>query len=133
MTARIGLALFLPLLVSIVFLANQGRLSGISPVIERVPFGDALGHFVLMGAFAFLATGAFGERFFWLVRGRIPMGAALVCVVVLCEEVSQLFIDSRTFSMLDLAADFLGILLFGWLTTRVYGSRRGRTAEEPSE
>ncbi|MDG2126191.1 MAG: VanZ family protein [Verrucomicrobiales bacterium] len=132
MIPRIGLAVFLPFLATVIYLANRGKLPGMLSFVDRIPYGDTLGHFFLMGIFAFLATGVSGGRCFLLMGLRIPIGAGVVFVIVLLEEFSQLFVASRTFSWLDLAADFLGILLFGWWASRVYGSWRAESAEEPS-
>jgi len=46
---------------------------------------------------------------------RILWGSLLVAVIVSTEEFSQMYIPSRTFSLLDLVADYAGILLFGRL------------------
>lgn len=130
MIPRIGLAVFLPFLAGVIYLANRGELPGILSFIERVPYGDTLGHFFLMGIFAFLVTAVLGGRCFRFIRLRVPLGAVVVFAVVSIEEVSQLFIASRTFSLLDLGADFLGILSFGWLATRVYRSGNAKTVEK---
>lgn len=80
---------------------------------------DKVGHFMLMGGLAFFVNLALGMRQ-W--RGML-VGSVGVAVVVLGEEISQLWFPGRTFDLLDLAADLAGILFFGWLTRRVFSRR----------
>jgi hypothetical protein len=82
-----------------------------------VPLGDKLGHLGLMFAFCLLANLALAVR---RVPGRpgLLVGTAIVSVLVITEECSQRWIPGRSFDLLDLAADALGIL-FGDLLSRV--------------
>ena len=123
MIARIALVIFLMFLVFIVYSADRGRLPEAVSFYKQIPLGDALGHFCLMGLLAFLAVLGSKARFFRLAGKRIPLGSIVVLAIVCLEEFSQLFIPGRTFSLIDLAADFLGILAFSWLALRIHDLR----------
>lgn len=110
---------YLLLLGLIVFAADRGALPGLLLFYRKIPFGDALGHFVLMGALSFLATRAFHPRRVALGRLRAPAGMVLTLAVVVLEEFSQIFIPGRTFSAGDLCADVLGIACFAWIAVRL--------------
>ncbi|MEO8351841.1 MAG: VanZ family protein [Chthoniobacteraceae bacterium] len=85
---------------------------------RRDPGSDKLGHFLLIGGMAFFLNLALRARTFrWLGR-RWLIGSVLVAVAFTLEELSQRFISSRSFDLVDLAADFAGILFFGWLARR---------------
>jgi VanZ family protein len=46
-------------------------------------------------------------------------GSLIVAVIVTLEEFSQLFLHNRGFSLVDLAADYVGIILFGQLAAYI--------------
>ena len=75
------------------------------------PWGDKLGHLLIMGSLSFVVVLGFASR-------RQPLRAAGLCVVVLLlavtvDEVLQIWIPSRSFDLADLACNYAGILLFG--------------------
>lgn len=114
-------SVFFAFIIWIIYLADTGSSSVFFYFVRSFPYGDKLGHSCLFGAltlFAILAT-----RFRTLPVGSLSIyyGAAMVVLFVLCEEVSQAFISTRTFDLLDLLADILGILVAVWaaqLTTK---------------
>ena len=82
---------------------------------SNLPHGDKIGHFLLMGSLALLVNLAMDVRRV-NIRGRwFLLGSLIVGLIVTLEEVSQILIPARTFSLYDLAADYLGIYLFSRL------------------
>lgn len=118
MKTKITITVYFFLLAMIVYAANQGTLPKYLSFYREIPGGDALGHFILMGIFSFLATIISLKQRLTLARILIPVGPVLVFLIVLAEEISQIFIATRTFSLIDLAADLLGIITFAWLGLR---------------
>ncbi len=115
---RIATGLWLAGIVWIIFLADTRGARRIFFWIQRHPGSDKVGHFLLIGGMAFFLNLALRARTFrWLGRSWL-LGSALVAVAFTLEEVSQRFIASRSFDLVDLAADFAGILFFGWLARR---------------
>ncbi|MCP4125824.1 MAG: trypsin [Gammaproteobacteria bacterium] len=96
----------------VIYLANTGQSSVFFQLGRAVPYGDKLGHLFL---FRFLTLGlnvALKYKTFNLKQRKIYYGSTIVGIVVLLEELSQYFLPSRTFDVIDLGADIAGILLF---------------------
>lgn len=109
---------FTTFIVYVLYLANSGERQHIFFRFARwLPYGDKLGHLGLIGMLALLVNLAMGARYFrgWQI-GRMPIlrGTIIVSVVVVIEEMSQLFLKTRTFDLIDLTFDFIGILLANW-------------------
>jgi hypothetical protein len=102
-------------LLGIILLAGRGSMNPVFAFVQRTPYLDKLGHFLLIGLLALLVNLALGARR-WQVGGqRVLLGSAVVAALVTLEELSQLFLPNRAFSLLDLAANYAGIWVFGWL------------------
>ena len=101
---------YFALLLAIIFAADTGRLP--TALLDRIPAYDTLGHFFLYGIGSFLSHRAAGKRL--LARGRfaVPLGPFLVGTFAVLEEGSQFWLPDRTASWVDLAASFVGIVLF---------------------
>jgi len=96
----------------IIVQANNGRSSLFFDLVLYIPYGDKLGHFILYGLLSVLTDIALNHKC-WLVRNyRIPIGAIIVLVLAIAEEMTQLFLSTRTFDVLDILADMAGIYLF---------------------
>ena len=118
------------LLSSIVVLANRGMASRMFAAAGWVPFGDKVGHMVLMGLLAFFLNGALCCRTVPFVRWRLLVGSLFAYLIVFTEEVSQLGMASRTFDVYDLLFDAVGISLFGQLAlwnARLKSAKQSRT------
>ena len=90
--------------------------------IERHPGSDKLGHIFLIGTLAFTLNYALRARTVPLKCCRVQLGGLIVAVVMTIEECSQIWIPSRNFDLLDLAANYASILFAGWLTRRFFCS-----------
>lgn len=102
---------FFVFILWILYLANTGGNSLFFDFIRSIPYGDKLGH---MGLFGFLTLAVVvGSKFRAFQFGKLNVyyGAALVTFCTIGEEFSQLLISSRTFDLLDLVANFVGIAL----------------------
>jgi len=110
--------LYLGFLTAIVLLANYERAEWLFNSVSFVPFGDKLGHFILMGIFSFLLNSTFRCREISVRGFKLLLGSVIAFVMVLPEELSQVFIESRNLDVFDLIADVLGIYLFGILAKR---------------
>jgi polysaccharide biosynthesis protein VpsQ len=111
-------SLFLLFITGIIVGNNLGRLRGIIGWVDMLPFGDKLGHFLLIGTLAFLLNYALNGRMVKIGRQKILLGCSIVAVAITIEELSQIWIPSRTFDLVDLTANYLGIGLAGWVWLR---------------
>jgi VanZ family protein len=127
MKTKILTGIYVGILILIIFLADRRETQYLFRFIWNLPFGDKVGHFLLMGIFSFLLNLVLNARGFRLGRISFLWGTLIVLAVVTIEEFSQLFVRGRTFDVGDLAADFLGILLFGefarWVVRRKQASQ----------
>ncbi|NWK56997.1 VanZ family protein [Verrucomicrobiaceae bacterium N1E253] len=92
------------------------------PLIQRIPWGDKLGHVLLFGGLGFCLN-------LWVasvecLRGKHLLVTVGLLLVVTLEELSQRYLVHRNFDWYDLLANLLGILLFSWLACRVTAWRR---------
>lgn len=111
-------ALWLAFIALIIALADTHHARWLFTWIEHHTGSDKAGHFVLIGGMAFFANLALRGRTFPLFGWRWLVGSAAVALIFTAEEISQKFNRYRHFDYGDLAADFAGILVFGWLARR---------------
>jgi polysaccharide biosynthesis protein VpsQ len=105
-------------IVLVIILADLVELPDWLTVIYAFPNGDKVGHFLLMGAAAFLINMALSDRSFRVGQVFVPYGPLIFALLVTAEEFSQQFFPHRTASWEDLIMSFLGILILGILPSR---------------
>jgi hypothetical protein len=106
-------AIYVMLIVAIVAGANTGILGAYVGFIHRIPFGDKLFHFLLIGGLAFFINWFLHCRSCQIRNCRILVGTAIVAVLSTTEEISQIWIPNRRFDIGDLAINLLGIFILG--------------------
>ncbi len=102
-------------IVGIIFANDLGRIRTIINWINSVPFGDKVGHTIFIGTLAYLLNYALADRLVRIGHYKILLGCIIIAVAMTAEEFSQIWIPSRTFDFLDLAANYFGITIAGWL------------------
>jgi polysaccharide biosynthesis protein VpsQ len=109
--------LFLLFVTGIIIANDLGRIQKFIGWVNMLPFGDKCGHVLLIGTLAFLLNYALNGRMIKIGDQRILLGGSIVAIVITIEEFSQIWIPSRTFDLVDLAANYLGITIAGlrWL------------------
>ncbi len=112
-------ALYIFMVLLIIALANLGDdwwlTVHLKQIVYLIPYGDKWGHFILMGLLAFFVNLFFKCEKLKIFKLSFLKGSVIILTIVTLEELSQIFIDSRSFDLLDLTFDYLGILLFGQL------------------
>lgn len=110
-------------MIGLTIYVNTGqRFAFMNMVRRNVPGGDKTGHFILMGALAFLVVLATARPTLTqrLSLGRhVTLWGSVTAIVIAAEECSQFYIPSRTFSLWDMAASLGGILTFSLLSYAV--------------
>lgn len=110
--------LFALLIVLIIILADTGRL-GFLRFLNRIPFGDKLGHFVLYGILTLLLDLALFRSLPHLDRRLLSLRTALILAILIgLEEFSQQYFPNRSFDLVDLAFSYLGVVFFSWLALK---------------
>ncbi|WP_141699464.1 VanZ family protein [Candidatus Marithrix sp. Canyon 246] len=99
----------------VIALANQGELGILAVIVYEVPYTDKLGHFILMGLLAFFLNLSLKCSTISILNSTFLKGSIIILILVTLEEISQLLVETRTFDLMDLFADYLGIFVFGRL------------------
>ncbi len=106
-------------IVLIIILADAGRLE-ILASINRIPFADKAGHFILYGILALLVNLSLFRSFPKQSRTRVAAAAGSILILMIgLEEVSQQFFAERSFDLVDLAFSYLGVIFFSWLAIKI--------------
>ena len=103
----------------IVIAADEGRLPAFIARLYDFPYGDKVGHFILIGGLAFLVNMSVTS---W--RGNEPwltllIASLVITAIVSLEEASQSFFQSRHANWQDLASSYAGILVLGGLAAYI--------------
>lgn len=115
MSVRIKIlaALYILVLAGIVVLADVKETQYLFRPVRRLPYGDKIGHFLLMGMFSLVVNLILKARSVRVWKLSYLFGSLIVLAIVTIEEFSQIFIRGRSFDVADLAADWAGIIIFG--------------------
>jgi polysaccharide biosynthesis protein VpsQ len=115
MSVRIKIlaALYILVLAGIVVLADIKETQYLFRPVRRLPYGDKIGHFLLMGMFSLVVNLVLKARTVRVWKLKYPLGSLIVLAIVTTEEFSQIFVRGRSFDLTDLAADWAGIIVFG--------------------
>lgn len=110
---KILAALYILVLAGIVVLADIKETQYLFRPVRRLPYGDKIGHFLLMGMFSLVVNLVLKARTVRVWKLSYLLGSLIVLAIVTAEEFSQIFIRGRSFDLTDLAADWAGIIVFG--------------------
>lgn len=99
-----------------IYSANTSANNFVFDYIRGIPNGDKWGHFFLFGLLAFFVNLALKLSVFKVLGLPVFYGSFFVSLFVVAEELTQILIPSRTFDLVDLYADAIGILLFTMLS-----------------
>ncbi|MGK0366530.1 MAG: VanZ family protein [Saprospiraceae bacterium] len=107
--------IFTLFMCGIVFWADSGYAFDAISLLMRIPHGDKIAHFLLLGILSFLINSSLSCRKLPLNGYNILLGSLLIAVVISLEEFSQAFIPHRNFEILDIVCNYAGIFTFGKL------------------
>lgn len=114
--------LFALFILFIIILADLGQLSLLG-FLNRIPFGDKVGHFILYGILTLLLDlTLLRSKRFTLRPSLLVLRVALILAVLIgIEEYSQQFFAKRTFDLVDLMFSYLGVAFFSWVAYKSVG------------
>ncbi len=123
------LILFFSFICWIIFDANMGDSNILIELVEDVPYGDKMGHFLLYGILAFILNLTLDLKTIKYGGTELLMGSVIVLAFTVVEEFTQIPLRERNFELLDLSSNVLGIAFFSVLAMMV-GNRRVKTAKK---
>jgi len=94
-------------IILIIILADLAKLP--LGALSGIPHYDWMAHLLLYGGLYILLCRQAEKQILAIFRFRISLAFVITSSIIVAEEVSQLFLESRTFSMMDISMGFLGI------------------------
>ncbi len=108
----IPITLMLSFVIWLIYMADMDHSHAILTAGRSVVYGDKIAHFFLFGSLSLCLNIALDLRKISFVRKEFYLSTAMVFFTCVSEEISQLAFESRTFDLLDILSDVLGIWLF---------------------
>lgn len=122
--------IYILLIFLLIFSADTNAFPSWLSWYRKIPFGDKIGHFLLFGIFSLSLNYICKFKQMSLFTAKLFFGSVFTFVFITIEEFSQIFFSSRTFSMLDLTANYFGILILGELTSRFIRNRTNKSVNQ---
>lgn len=101
--------LFFSFIIWMISQADLDQSNVIMDMGHAVPWGDKIGHFSLFGIMALLLNVALHFRRINIKKRLFHLGSVIVFAFAVVEEFTQLAFSTRTFDLLDMLFDLLGI------------------------
>ena len=111
--------LFLLFIAFIIFAANTGMNLMFFRVIGAIPMGDKVAHMTLVGTMAFLVNLSLKNRTFERYHLTLLVGSTIVFCGITVEEFSQIWITNRTFDLIDLTFNYIGVFIASWFNLKL--------------
>ncbi len=108
---RIFAIAFILFIIAAVIIADRGQGAQWWPFIDKIPFGDKLGHIGLFGTLSFLCNLAFPGKRVPCTAKLLTKTTLILLILISLEELSQAFFPTRTLDLFDWLADLLGLAL----------------------
>ena len=122
MNKKIILAATVLLFGALFLIAYTGKGSTYFVFLKYVPGGDKTGHVVLMCLLSTVLSWLLSFRYLEIGRMRVYYGIIAVFVFITIEEFLQLLSPYRTFDLMDLACNYIGLALAGVIIA-IYADR----------
>ena len=103
---------FMAIILWIIWEADLGRYNQFIEMGKKVPLGDKIGHFMAYGFLAYLLNYAFRGKKFNIGQIQLYKAVVLVLGFAIAEEFSQLAFQERSFDLVDILFDILGVMAF---------------------
>ncbi|WP_258103305.1 VanZ family protein [Marinoscillum sp. MHG1-6] len=110
-------SIFLTFVCFIILIADiygTNTLQGLAP---GLPQSDKLGHLMAFGVLALLTNFALDFKKIRVLKCTILIGSMAIALFAITEEFSQLFLETRSFDLVDMLFDFLGISVCSFIPT----------------
>ena len=117
---------FILFLGFIIYAANARIDFFVFKALKYIPLSDKLGHFGLVGLLTFLVNLSLKHKIIGFFRLNIYLGSIIVFCLFTFEESSQVWINNRTFDLVDLAFNYLGIAIASGLNRLLYKRKQSK-------
>ncbi len=103
--------LFIAFVIYIILTASLGLYNPFFKYVKEIPYGDKVMHVFLLGMFTYCTNILIKFHSFKLSNRILLTGSLIIFVLATLEEISQYWIPTRTFDLMDLAGNYIGISL----------------------
>lgn len=114
--------------LAVIVIADRGEGDRWWAFLLRIPGGDKLGHFGLVGVLCLLCNLAIPWRQHLRLPAAMTFTTAVLLTLLTLEELAQAFLPHRTCDLGDWLADLLGLALGQWMALRARRWFAPRTA-----
>ena len=104
---------FFIFILFIIYLADTADHNFAFELIGHIPYGDKVMHGFLYGTMALLLNYGLNYKSHKIIF-NLQLGAVIVLLFATIEEITQYWLPSRTFDLVDLLADFIGVILISF-------------------
>jgi len=105
-------------IIGIIVFADLGMLD-IVGFVNKIPYGDKAGHFILYGILTLLIDLALIRSVPAPSRRLLVLRVALILALLIgLEEFSQRYFPNRSFDLVDLTFSYLGVIFFSWVALK---------------
>ncbi len=123
--------LYAAALATLLVLADTHQLPTLARHINDFPVLDKVIHFSMFGLLALLVNLSLVRSTRWPAAGAIVTGGIIVAALATGEELSNLLVPARQYSLGDLAANYLGVVCVGMLPLWVWSRRTSAAGDLP--
>ena len=107
---------YVVLIPLIILNAGLGYANDTFPFVKDVPGRHHTAHILVFGGLSAIVNVMTKFRVINIKGINVLLGAVLVFLFVVIEEISQIWIDTRVFDLLDILSSFVGITIFSYLS-----------------
>ncbi len=125
MTKKKSLIIYLIIILGIILSVNTGIMHEFRKWADfQLPINDKIAHFMGMGILAYLILKNFAKPNLSLFSKSVLIPIIIVVSFATIEEFSQRLLSFRSFDLKDLAANYLGILVFSSIFILIHRNKK---------
>lgn len=117
-------SVYLMFIVWVIYMADTGASTVFFDFVRRVPCGDSIGHVLLFGFLTLGLNVSLGYKSLPFRGIALQLGSVLVLAFTCLEELAQWQFPTRTFDLVDMVANVVGVALFSWISIYLQGLQR---------
>jgi VanZ family protein len=103
--------IFIVFVIYTILSASLGWYNPFFEYVHKIPFGDKVMHVLLLGIFTLCTNFLLKFHTFKISNQTLLTGSVLILILATLEEISQYWIETRVFDLLDLTSNYIGILI----------------------
>lgn len=103
----------------LIFISTSAYLKGFLYFLQGIPYGNIFMEFLFIGLATFLSHLALNKRYVMVFGILFPQAPLIIALCCIFDEILVTLSPEPDFSIINLIADFAGIVLFCFLAEKV--------------